>query len=444
MVEITESQLTRAHDSHLTKQHLKTYGKEYVDFIIQEQSKYSKEHFLVVFFFALTTYYNYRFLGSLALVFNIPAVLFTLSLPYVFSHFADKSYWYKYLSILYLDIAVFYCCLVTVYFSIIYLRDKEMVLLNAPIQMALFMGSCVSLHPHFVTTIARNVLLTVTAAFMLADYSTDYLMRIAQQFNVGFFMGLFFSWTLANRRVNRFYIFSTSKKNREHTISQLRKMAFYHQAQEIEAGELLEETLPVGRGRCCSITVQIGGVLEDNHYWGKEFEAFLAKCRELILQGYTTKLTCSAFEVGSNYNSFTCCVDFPFHKENQLLSREENTLFLALKFQEAFHDFLDKIGDHQFECSMGICCGEVEGDFKGDAQKKYVVTGLPIARSAELTYRIEDIKLIHNSTPESHSFIFIDRDFWDGLSATNQTLFLKWGDIFYLDSDGLRDFRETA
>jgi class 3 adenylate cyclase len=190
----------------------------------------------------------------------------------------------------------------------------------------------------------------------------------------------------------------------------------------IEAGKLLEETMPVGLANACVLSFDIISSSKVVHPdFHDSVQSVMGKCHEIMMDGYDeTKLCANAYRIKELGDGFLCSVGFPYALPHGS-SMADLSVTLAQEFAAIFRAEMQKLNySDQLRCAIGIAQGEVEGFFPLFGVKQYDLRGRPLIHAK----RYESLRNIFIANGlDQVSFIIIQEAVYQNLSTAKQSLF---------------------
>lgn len=193
-----------------------------------------------------------------------------------------------------------------------------------------------------------------------------------------------------------------------HSYSQMSKMVYSHQVQQMRSGMRLEETMPVGQKYACVICFDIiksSELPEDRA--NQFFSAVFKECNSVIERNYNdTTLEADGFRINEMGDGFLCSVGFPFTLPRNI-SIEDKSILLANEFVDIFHKHAKNFFPREdLKCSLGIASGLLSTNFNQIGTLSYHVSGQPII----LATRYESSrKLLYPAGPPSSIILVQDQ-----------------------------------
>ncbi len=212
-----------------------------------------------------------------------------------------------------------------------------------------------------------------------------------------------FSFALSVRKQERLVAEVNAKK---HSYGQLAKVFYPHQLQQMQEGQILEQTMPEGEADAAVIAFDVAGSsqIKDPHV--KDFlHKVMKACEMEMVKNYEPYLmTADAYRVKEMGDGFLCSTGFPFFtpegKEPALTSWE-----LALRFVQAFHRVEKEFAySEPLFCGIGIAYDQIEAYFPSSGVRQYDLYG----RSIVLATRYESYrKMLFEQINEVGSVIIV-------------------------------------
>ncbi len=166
-------------------------------------------------------------------------------------------------------------------------------------------------------------------------------------------------------------------QRRRHAFSQLEKMVYPHQMEQMKQGAILETTMPHASGEavviCLDIIASTSSQIDDlPNFLRRLFD----RCGHLMSCDYRgDPLSASGFRIKEMGDGFLCAVGFPFQTPPGRVSHEV-ALELAFGFLQGFdEEFSETDSDLQTYCSIGIARGNVQGFFTVSGIRSYELFG---------------------------------------------------------------------
>jgi uncharacterized membrane protein len=150
-------------------------------------------------------------------------------------------------------------------------------------------------------------------------------------------------------------------KEKEHAFSQLKKMVYPHQLQQMKAGDNLEDTMPCASSEAIVICFDVVGSSRMKHPQTKDFFSRVFEgCHKLMEREYQFQpLKAHGFRLKEMGDGFLCSVNFPFQSPADK-TPEDLALNLAYGFFEVFDKEALRLNMPQpCQASVGIAKGYV-------------------------------------------------------------------------------------
>jgi len=249
--------------------------------------------------------------------------------------------------------------------------------LSGQLNFVILMTTAFAYHSRFGITLRRNTLYALIAATLIYTISPAYLSVNAIQVAQGYLGGIIVSWLFYRRIQIRFYYKSIDADTRQHLYMQLSKLVYPHQLSRIKAGDQLESTMPVEKGRAIInvFDIQNSSAIRHEHTQDFFLEVFGA-LSQICMIGYEhNPLRSRAFRLKETGDGFISAVGYPFLTED-VDSLADHALETALMMFRAFN-----IATHQFgypypiKAAMGLACNDVQGTFQSSGIRAYDLFG---------------------------------------------------------------------
>ncbi len=313
--------------------------------------------------------------------------------------------------------------------------DQQSAIFLAPsgqINFTLLMTTAFSYHTSYRTTFLRNIMFTLILVGLIYLISPPYLATNAVQVIQGFLAGTIFSWMFFARVQIRFYYRSIDADTRQHLYNQLSKLVYPHQLEMIKAGDELEDTMPVEKGRAIINVFDVQRSSEIKHERTKSF--FLDVFRnffQICMLGYQhNPLKSRAFRLKETGDGFISSIGYPFLAEEPNLLADQAIATALMMFRE-FNEEVRRFGyGTPIKGAMGLAFNSVQGTFQSSGIKSYDLFGEALIQA----YRYEEIrkhpvieKLIHDKALESglshYNILIIQEVIYNSLKAEYKALF---------------------
>ena len=222
------------------------------------------------------------------------------------------------------------------------------------------------------------------------------------------------------------------KEDREHALSQLEKMVYPHQIQEIKEGGILEQTMPCESSEAIVLCFDIVNSTKLNPDWSKEFiSEVLDSCQKLMEQDLNSKRPqLNAYRIKEMGDGFLCSIGFPFK-----LPPGTNQANLAIDLAMEFVNVFEKVAKtyphmNNLLCSIGIAKDQIEGFFTVSEPRHYEMFG----RGSVLATRYEGVRKNFAISKHKH-LITLQEGVFDDLDADRAKVFR----MYNLHRDVIRD-----
>ncbi|HET9238040.1 MAG TPA: 7TM diverse intracellular signaling domain-containing protein [Oligoflexus sp.] len=188
------------------------------------------------------------------------------------------------------------------------------------------------------------------------------------------FEAIIISYALAHKmRLARLH----EAQRRRHAFSQLEKMVYPHQMEQMKEGGILETTMPHASGEavviCLDIIASTSSQIDDLPNF---LRRFFDRCGHLMNRDYQgDPLSASGFRIKEMGDGFLCAVGFPFQTPPGHVSHEV-ALQLAFGFLNAFdEEFPGTTSESRSYCSIGMARGAIQGFFTVSGIRSYELFG---------------------------------------------------------------------
>ena len=171
---------------------------------------------------------------------------------------------------------------------------------------------------------------------------------------------------------------SAIKKSMQ-AFSQLSKIVYPHQLSQIEKGEPLEETMPVGESEACVLSFDVVGSSQIKHEkFADAMEEFMSRTRLMMMDGYDAEtMTSKGYMIKEMGDGFLCSVGFPFKSLGDL--KTEDAVDLGQSIIETFTEVMQGVdAEHPIYCSIGIAKGPVKAYFSKSGSIRHDLWGKAI------------------------------------------------------------------
>jgi hypothetical protein len=298
----------------------------------------------------------------------------------------------------------------------------------------LLMTTAFSYHTSFSITVMRNTLFTLIFALLISLVNVQYLQLNLLQIIEGFVAGTIFSWIFFLRIQLRFYYKSIDADTRQHLYKQLSKLVYPHQLAMIKAGEQLEDTMPIDKGRAIINVFDIQRSSDIRHEKTSSFLLDIFRAfSQICMMGYQhNPLKSRAFRLKETGDGFISSIGYPFltDRPDALADHALETAFIMLR---AFNAEVKRFNySRPIKASMGMAYNSVQGTFQSSGIKSYDLYGEALVQA----YRYEEIRKhsviaeiikakAHSLGLEHYNIVIIQEVIFNSLSPHYQQLFAK-------------------
>lgn len=210
-------------------------------------------------------------------------------------------------------------------------------------------------------------------------------------------------------------------QKRRHAFSQLEKMVYPHQIEQMKRGDILETTMPHASGDAVVICLDIiASTSSQIHNLSNFLRRFFDRCEQLMGADYEGEtLSASGFRIKEMGDGFLCAVGFPFATPPGRSSNEV-AIQLALGFLEAFdQEFSQTVSAQRTYCSLGIAQGPIQGFFTVSGIRSYELFGDSII----LATRYESLRKQWPPDRKGH-MVTLQNRFFESLPAHYKQFFV--------------------
>jgi hypothetical protein len=313
--------------------------------------------------------------------------------------------------------------------------DQQSAIFLAPsgqINFTLLMTTAFSYHTSYRTTFLRNIMFTFIMVGLIFLISPPYLATNAVQVIQGFLAGTIFSWMFFARVQIRFYYRSIDADTRQHLYNQLSKLVYPHQLEMIKAGDELEDTMPVEKGRAIINVFDVQRSSEIKHERTKSF--FLDVFRnffQICMLGYQhNPLKSRAFRLKETGDGFISSIGYPFLADEPNLLADHAIATALMMFREFNEEVRRFDYGTPIKGAMGLAFNSVQGTFQSSGIKSYDLFGEALIQA----YRYEEIrkhplieKLINDKALESglshYNILIVQEVIYNSLKTEYKALF---------------------
>jgi hypothetical protein len=165
-------------------------------------------------------------------------------------------------------------------------------------------------------------------------------------------------------------------QDKVHALSQLQKVVYSHQMEQIKKGQELESTMPTKSGHACVISFDIIGSSKIKHIRAKTFfRNVFTRCNAIMTEGYDGKnLKANAYRIKEMGDGFLCSLGYPF--ESMTDNPANEAVDLARRFAEVLSEEAAILhADTPVACGIGIALDALTGFYPEAGTKEYDLTG---------------------------------------------------------------------
>jgi len=161
-----------------------------------------------------------------------------------------------------------------------------------------------------------------------------------------------------------------------HALSQLQKVVYPHQMEQIKAGTELEETMPTGPGHACVLSFDIINSSKIRHINSKAFfRNVFTRCNAIMSEGYDGQnLKANAYRIKEMGDGFLCSVGYPF---SSLSSNPANaSVEIAMRFVQVLTEEAESLhSPTPIACGIGVALDSLSGFYPETGTKEYDIYG---------------------------------------------------------------------
>ena len=306
--------------------------------------------------------------------------------------------------------------------------------LSGQLNFVILMTTAFAYHTRFELTVWRNTVYALLVALLVYAISPEYLRVNAIQVVQGYLGGIIVAWIFHRRIQTRFYYKAIDADARQHLYMQLSKLVYPHQLSLIKAGDQLESTMPVSKGRAVINVFDIQNSSAIRHEQAQEF--FLAVFRalsQICMLGYQhNPLRSRAFRLKETGDGFISAVGYPFLSDD-IETLADHALETALMMFRAFDNTVQEFDHpHPVKAAMGLAYNDVQGTFQSSGIRAYDLFGDALVqadRYEELRKNPQVVAIMRdhaqNHGLDHYHILIIQASIYHALSAPLQALFVR-------------------
>ncbi|NRA63249.1 MAG: hypothetical protein HRU19_02130 [Pseudobacteriovorax sp.] len=209
-------------------------------------------------------------------------------------------------------------------------------------------------------------------------------------------------WDTEQDRKRSYATLNQKHKELTHSYSQLSKVFFPHQLQQIQTGHQIEDTMPVGEDDACVICFDIINSSEIKASGMADLvEEFMGECRTMMEDHYDPeKLVSSGYMIKEMGDGFLCSVGFTFRSIKG--DSASCAVELAERIIRTFSTVFSKLSDSEpVYCGIGIAKGKVKGYFSKSGSIRHDLWGPAIVSATRYEAARKDIFRYTQQMPEN-------------------------------------------
>ncbi len=211
---------------------------------------------------------------------------------------------------------------------------------------------------------------------------------------------------------------------RKHSYAQLGKIVYPHQMKMIQAGKILEETMPTSDSEAVVISFDIIGSSRIQHENVKKFlRDTFSRCTQIMMEGYDPdELQASAYRIKEVGDGFLCSVGYPFQSRSG--SKANDAFILAKRYHSILKEEAANIlqSDSPVCCGIGLALDGISGFYPESGAKEYDIFG----RSVVLATRYEGMRKFILGDDQNRSIIILQSRVYESLSRENRIGFERF------------------
>jgi class 3 adenylate cyclase len=219
-------------------------------------------------------------------------------------------------------------------------------------------------------------------------------------------------------------------QDKVHALSQLQKVVYSHQMEQIKQGRELEETMPTSSGHACVISFDIIGSSKIKHIRSKEFfRNVFARCNAIMSEGYDgISLQANAYRVKEMGDGFLCSVGYPF--KSMTVNPANEAVDLSRRFAQALSEEAEILhSEIPIACGIGIALDTLTGFYPEAGTKEYDIYGPALI----LATRYEGMRKTLFEANKGQSVLIIQEQVFQSLDPSHRNGFR----VFNLQEAGL-------
>lgn len=207
----------------------------------------------------------------------------------------------------------------------------------------------------------------------------------------------------------------------QHLLSQLEKVIYRHQLNEIKRGKELELTMPTTTSQACVLSFDIVGSSKIHHVNAKDFfRNTFTRCNEIISDGYDGEsLKAAAYRIKEMGDGFLCSVGYPFAALSK--NPANDSIDLAKRFARILKEEAEMLhSETPISCGMGIALDTITGFYPEAGTKEYDLYGQAIV----LATRYEGLRKTLFEAEKGRSVLIIQEKVYQSLDPSHRAGFI--------------------
>lgn len=206
-----------------------------------------------------------------------------------------------------------------------------------------------------------------------------------------------------------------------HAFSQLQKVVYPHQIEQIRQGAELEATMPTIPSHGCVLAFDIVGSSKIKHIKAKEFfRNFFARCNEIMNEGYDGRtLRARAYRIKEIGDGGLCSIGYPFASLTGNPANE--AVDIGKRIAQALAEEAEMLhSPTPITCGIGIALDTLIGFYPETGTKEYDIYGQALI----LATRYEAMRKTLFEDEKSQSILIIQEQVYLSLDPSHREGFL--------------------
>jgi class 3 adenylate cyclase len=206
-----------------------------------------------------------------------------------------------------------------------------------------------------------------------------------------------------------------------HALSQLQKVVYPHQIEQIKQGAELEATMPTSPSHGCVLAFDIVGSSKIKHIKAKEFfRNFFARCNAIMSEGYDGKnLKARAYRIKEIGDGGLCSIGYPFASLTGNPANE--AVDIGKRIAQALAEEAEMLhSPTPITCGIGIALDTLIGFYPDTGTKEYDIYGHALV----LATRYEAMRKTLFEDAKDQSILIIQEQVYLSLDPSHREGFL--------------------